>query len=227
MLKLSSIGRAARSAGTLAEVVSHTLHDTLVTDNGDAHRASEDGPTPGHRWLLLIYRVPQDPPGRRTYVWRRLKQLGALYLQQAVGLLPDQPDLQQALESLAGRIAEYGGETSLLRTESPNLAWQQHVIERFNQARGEEYAELSENVERFEDEIRREQRKGRFTYAQLEDIEADWDKLQRWSKRIAARDFFNSAARAEVDSALERGHDLLEAFRAAIYEHEATDPADS
>jgi hypothetical protein len=26
------------------------------------------------RWLLLIYKVPQDPPGRRTYVWRQLKQ---------------------------------------------------------------------------------------------------------------------------------------------------------
>lgn len=22
------------------------------------------------RWLLLIYRMPQEPAGRRTYVWR-------------------------------------------------------------------------------------------------------------------------------------------------------------
>jgi hypothetical protein len=179
-----------------------------------------DPAAPRRRWLLLIYRVPQEPPGRRTYVWRQLKQRGALYLQQAVGLLPDRPDLYQALENLAGRIGEYGGEVSLLRTESPSAAWEQDVIQRFDQARGEEYAELSENVERFEDEIRREERKRRFTYAQLEDIEADWDKLQRWSERIKARDFFGSTARAEADAALERGRDLLERFRAAVYAHE-------
>lgn len=49
---------------------------------------------PGRAWLLLIYRVPQDPPGRRTYVWRQLKSLGAVYLQQAAVILPDRPDLR-------------------------------------------------------------------------------------------------------------------------------------
>ena len=53
------------------------------------------------RWLLLIYRVPQDPPARRTYVWRQLKQLGAVYLQQAAAILPESAVVQTTLQALA------------------------------------------------------------------------------------------------------------------------------
>ena len=59
--------------------------------------------------MLLIYRVPQESPGRRTYVWRQLKGLGAVYLQQAAAVLPDHPEVRRALEALAARIRQYGG----------------------------------------------------------------------------------------------------------------------
>lgn len=164
------------------------------------------------RWLLLIYRVPQDPPGRRTYVWRQLKQLGAHYLQQAAVILPDQQELRANLDALSQKIRDFGGEASLLPTVSPDLTWQQEIVERFNQARDAEYAEIVENVERFEDEIRRERSKGRFTFAQLEDIEADWEKIQRWYERIRTRDFFGAAGRHGTDEALARGQSALETF---------------
>lgn len=172
------------------------------------------------RWLLFIYRVPQEPPGRRTYVWRQLKGLGAAYLQQAAAILPDQPELRQALEALALRIREFEGEVSLLETTSPAPAWEVQTVARFNQGRDEEYAELIENVERFEDEIARESRRGKFTFAELEDLEADWEKLERWRKRIHTRDFFTSPGHMDADAALERGRAALEAFTAQVYAHE-------
>src|SRR6202521_1534066 len=97
---------------------------------------------PPQTWLLLIYRVPQEPPGRRTYVWRQLKQLGAIYLQQAAAVLPDRPELHAALEALAARIDEYSGDVSLLTTISPSPAWEQRLVGRFNEARDAEYAEV-------------------------------------------------------------------------------------
>ena len=172
------------------------------------------------RWLLLIYRVPQDPPGRRTYVWRQLKQLGAVYLQQAAAILPDRPDLRAALEALAERIQSQEGEVSLLETTSPTETWERDLVERFNRARDEEYAEVVENVERFEDEIRRESRKGKFTFAELEDSEADWDKIERWQARVVARDFFGASGRTEAEAALERGKQLLVEFAGAVYRQE-------
>ncbi len=170
------------------------------------------------RWLLLIYRVPQEPPGRRTYVWRQLKQLGAAYLQQAAAILPDRPELRQALVALEGRIGEFGGEASLLETVSPNERWERETIGRFAEARDAEYAELVENVERLEDEIARESRRRKFTFAELEELEADWEKLQRWRERILGRDFFAAPSRTAAISALDGARVALEAFSARVYE---------
>ena len=40
-----------------------------------------NGDTSGQGWLLLIYRVPSEPTRLRAAVWRRIKSLGAIYLQ--------------------------------------------------------------------------------------------------------------------------------------------------
>jgi hypothetical protein len=175
------------------------------------------------RWLLLIYRVPQDPPARRTYVWRQMKHLGAIYLQQAAAILPDQPEVRTALEQLAERIHGFGGEVSLLETTSPSGEWEQRLLQRFNATRDAEYAELVENVERFESEIDRERRKRRFGFPQLEDIEAEWERLERWCVRIRARDFFAAPGSAAAEEALDRGRIALEAFTAEVCAHEHSD----
>jgi hypothetical protein len=172
------------------------------------------------RWLLLIYKVPQDPPGRRTYVWRQLKQLGAVYLQQAAAVLPERPEIQAALDTLATHIRSTEGEVSLLATTSPNADWEQELIARFNQARDEEYAEVVENVERFEAELLRESQKGKFTFAELEDSEADWEKIERWLPRIEARDFFGARGRSGALEAVERGRAALEQFAATVYQQQ-------
>ncbi len=176
------------------------------------------------RWLLFIYRVPQDPPGRRTYVWRQLKGMGAAYLQQAAAILPDHPEPRAGLEALAARIAEFEGETSLLETTSPSSTWEAETVARFDQGRDAEYAELVENVERFEDEIARESRRAKFTFAELEDLEADWEKLERWRERIRARDFFEARSGREAEAVLARARSALETFTAAVYA--AEDPPD-
>src|SRR5512140_1570667 len=127
-----------------------------------------DGPRRDvQRWLLLIYRIQAGSSSRRTYVWRQLRQLGAVYLQQAVAVLPDRPELRSGLDLLGARIRVGGGEVSLLETASPSAAWETERIDRFNLARNAEYDEVIESVERFEDEIRRETRKKRFMFAEL------------------------------------------------------------
>lgn len=177
------------------------------------------------RWLLFIYRVPQEPPGRRTYVWRALRQLGAVYLQQAAAILPDRPELREALDRLAVQVEGFKGEVSLLQTTSPEPDWERHLIEQFNQARAREYAEVVENLERFEDEVRRETRKNKFTFAELEDLESDWEKLQRWHERVRCRDFFRSPYHLEVTEAVECARVLLGGFSEAVYSSEGVEAA--
>lgn len=64
-------------------------------------------------WLLLAYRVPREPTASRVYVWRKLKKLGAVALQDAVWVLPRTPQTLEQFRWLAAEIVEMGGETSL------------------------------------------------------------------------------------------------------------------
>lgn len=172
------------------------------------------------RWLILAYKVPQEPTRIRTYVWRQVRALGCLHLQQAVWLLPKTPATEAELQRLSARIEEMGGESSLLATTSQSPEWEARTIAGFNRARDEEFAEVVENEERFEDEIRRETRKEKFTFAEMEDMEADWEKLKRWHERVVARDFFGAQGRRESEARLAEGEKLLGEFTSRVYEHE-------
>lgn len=64
-------------------------------------------------WTLLVYRVPAQPTRLRLAIWRRLQKMGALYLQDAICLLPDRPELTENLSYIAGMIEEIGGTSHL------------------------------------------------------------------------------------------------------------------
>lgn len=55
-------------------------------------------PRPARRWLLFVHQLPSAPSNLRVRTWRRLQQLGALPVKQAVYLLPDTPDAREDFE---------------------------------------------------------------------------------------------------------------------------------
>jgi hypothetical protein len=61
-------------------------------------------------WLLLQHRVPTEPSVGRVTVWRKMKRLGAVLLQDAVWALPATPATREQLQWLAAEIVELGGE---------------------------------------------------------------------------------------------------------------------
>src|SRR5688572_11922032 len=69
------------------------------------------------KWLLLIYKIPREPTAGRVYVWRKLKQLGAVSMQDAAWVLPATARTREQLQWLAAEIAELGGEVSLFTSE--------------------------------------------------------------------------------------------------------------
>ena len=64
-------------------------------------------------WLLLIYKMPRDPSAPRVHIWRKLKQLGAVMLQDAVWVLPATAWTREQFQWLAAEIAETPGEALL------------------------------------------------------------------------------------------------------------------
>jgi hypothetical protein len=67
-------------------------------------------------WLLLVYKVPREPTSCRVYVWRKLKQLGAVSVQDAIWVLPANPRTQEHFQWLAAEIIELDGEVSLFQS---------------------------------------------------------------------------------------------------------------
>ena len=84
------------------------------------------------QWLLLIYRIPREPTAGRVFVWRKLKQLGAIALQDAAWVLPQTPRTQEQFQWLAAEITELQGEALLweadqLYATEPDALRQQFV----------------------------------------------------------------------------------------------------
>src|SRR5438128_11247503 len=65
--------------------------------------------TERQQWTLLVYRIPAQPTRLRLQIWRRLQKMGALYLQNAVCLVPGRPELVENLQYVAQSIEEMGG----------------------------------------------------------------------------------------------------------------------
>lgn len=186
------------------------------------HTSSEDEPGTGRsRWLLFIYRVPSESSSARSAIWRETRRLGALSLQHGVCLVPLSDTYRDAVDRIARKVSEYGGEATILETASPDHAWQVKTVSRFNAARDEEYDEVIDECERFHEEIARERRKGKYTFAELEDEESNLERLRKYLGQVQARDAFSAEGQIRAVSAVEQCAAALETFAQDIYDRQS------
>jgi hypothetical protein len=66
--------------------------------------------TLAHSWLLLIHQLPAKPAYLRVKIWRRLQELGAVAVKNAVHALPMNEETQENFEWLLREIVEGGRE---------------------------------------------------------------------------------------------------------------------
>jgi hypothetical protein len=93
-------------------------------------------------WLLLVYKIPREPTAGRVYVWRKLKQLGAVAIQDAVWVLPATPRTREQFQWLAAEIMELGGEVSLFTSQVVLTLQEQSLQEQFESPVRQAYAEV-------------------------------------------------------------------------------------
>jgi DNA-binding transcriptional regulator PaaX len=170
-------------------------------------------------WLVLIYRIPSEPTRLRAAAWRRLKGLGAIYLQNSVAALPSSPAAERALRKLRHEIDEMGG-TALLLSAAP-LVGDAEILAAFQAARNDEYAEIVDRCEDFQSQVAKEYQEVHFTFAELEENEVDLVKLQRWFDTVSSRDVFSASGRQAAVEALARCAGVLEDYASRVYEAEA------
>lgn len=150
----------------------------------------------------------------RVQVWRKLRSLGALYLQQSVCLLPARAEVTREVRRLVDRVHHQGGTARVLHIEFTDPGEQAQVVGEMNTARGAEYAEVLERLPAFLEELATERSRGRASYAEVEESEADLERFRSWLSKIAKRDYFGAPDGATARQAVEAAAAELEAFEA-------------
>ncbi len=173
---------------------------------------------PPEGWLLLIYRVPAEPTRLRSTVWRRIKSLGAIYLQNAVAALPASPANERAFRKLRREITDMSGTAVLL--SSTALAGDAQVRATYQAARNDEYEEIVDRCQDFLQQVQKEYTANHFTYAELEENEVDLVKLRNWLAKISDRDVFGAAGREAAVKGLAECEQSLEAYAARVFAEE-------
>jgi hypothetical protein len=169
-------------------------------------------------WHVLIYRIPSEPTRLRATVWRRLKGLGAVYLQNSVAALPASTNSERALRRLRHEISEMSGTAVLML--STVLVGEGTVMGIYQAARSEEYEEILDRCRDFLAGLEKEYAANHFTYAELEENEVDFTKLQSWFDKIVSRDEFGAPGRTDAEESVASCSEALEAYAARVYAEE-------
>jgi hypothetical protein len=143
------------------------------------------------RWLLLVHQLPAKPSNLRVRTWRRLQQLGAVAVKQAVYALPDSPSAREDFEWLKTEIEAAGGQASVFAADAVDTWSNDELADEFRRAREQDYRALSGDIERALTAASRKRAPRRSRRAAGRIVDA----VRRRLIAIEAIDFFGSAGR--------------------------------
>lgn len=170
-----------------------------------------------NEWIAINYTLPREPSRVRVSIWRKLKKIGAVSIQQSMWILPSNDENHSLLNEIKDEVSRNGGEAFTM-TVSVDDDGEKTITEKFNAARDEEYRELFEQCEDFFTEIDKEIARKNFTFAEIEENEEELSKLKQWYEKIAARDTFGSPLQEKAKSMLVKCTELLDGFCDKVYE---------
>jgi hypothetical protein len=172
-------------------------------------------------WHLFVYRLPTKSSSMRVAVWRELRRIGALPLQQAVVALPEDGRLSDKLDAIAERVRNQGGVVYRFVLTDMSGEDRDRLEGEWNALRTQEYEEIVEECEtKFEREIEFEVFRGNLTAAEAEEIEADLEKIKTWFERVCGRDVFAVSGRGRAEAAIAKCERLLDDFVQRVYDAE-------
>lgn len=170
-----------------------------------------------NEWVVINYTLPREPSRIRVSIWRKLKKIGAVNIQQSMWILPQTDKNYNILNEIKEDVLQNTGEAFVMKS-SVDEDSKKIIIERFNAARDEEYNELLEKCDDFFMEIDKEIARKNFTFAETEENEEELRKLKEWYKKIEARDFFEAPLREKSKTMLTKCADILEEFCDKVYD---------
>jgi len=171
-------------------------------------------------WLLLTYRVPAEPSKARVAIWRRIRGLGAVYLQNGICVLPTGSEHRRQLRIVQNEIERAGGEAVIFETSALDAKQQERVVAHFKHDREQDYEEFLGKCADYKREVQKEVKAAHYTFAELKENDEDLKKLRHWLERIRALDFYGAPARPAAERQLAECEGLLDAYAAEVFERE-------
>jgi Protein ChrB, N-terminal len=178
-------------------------------------------------WLLFLVQLPKSPSSTRVALWRRLRAAGATTMVHSAWVLPRTAPHEEFLGQLRDKVLRHGGTAFVLSVSVPSPEASVTIVAHFRADRGREYDEFAERCTALLDEIGKETKAGKHTFAEMEESEQDLEKLGRWLAKIEARDFFPDERREQSAAMLARCRSAVEAFSQAVYAAEGVTGADN
>lgn len=132
-------------------------------------------------WLLLTYTLPAEPSALRVKVWRKLKRIGALLLQDTLWVLPARPTTREQYQWLAAEIAELGGQALYWEAQLIMGIAEETLISQLQEQVNEGYQILLKQIE-----------------SQTDDLES----VARQYQQLLAKDHFRSELGQRVRQAI-------------------------
>jgi hypothetical protein len=153
------------------------------------------------RWLLFVHQLPSHPSNLRVSTWRRLQQLGALPLKQAVYVLPDTPGAREDFEWLKTEVKAAGGDASVFAADNVDAWSDDAIVDEFRRSRQDAYAALAADAS---DALKRASRTRRTRGTRAPAVRRLLDIFRERLAALEAIDFFGSAGRDRVITLLEQ-----------------------
>lgn len=153
---------------------------------------------------MLVHQLPAHPSNLRVRTWRRLQQIGAIAVKQAVYVLPNSPGAREDLEWLRTEIEGAGGDAVVFAANTVDAWTDDAIVNRFLTVSEEAYSALVEEAEGWLKRLdsKRSRRSGVPTPRALQQLH---DRLSA----IERTDFFGSAGRDRAASLLEQIEDRV------------------
>lgn len=168
-------------------------------------------------WRLITYRLPAEPSRHRVAVWRELRRLGAVTLQQGTWAVPEGEGFDAGFAAVVEAVKAAGGQPVVLAVADDQAGTAQ-LEALFTGQREAEWVEFLSDCGKYEAELAREVAKGKLTLAELDEEEQSLERLRRWYRAIRARDLFAAPSAAAAEARLKDCAEALEHFAEQVYQ---------
>lgn len=169
-----------------------------------------------YSFIFITYSLPSEPSRIRVYIWRLLKRMGALNMQQSLWLLPKNEEMLSAVDKVKESIENSGGSAYIVIGQFLN--GEKEIIKRFNEERDAEYKEFLDYCQKFHEEMKHETEIQNFTFAELEENEEELQKLLSWYENIKKRDYYESQSGKTAKEELDLCREEFEKFSNTVFE---------